>query len=202
MEISQIHRQAHRRDTNPDTSAFATVLSSALAALLALAAFHLSLVATSTPLSADESRAVDRAIDLLDERGFTTDVFLLRHTATFSSTDNWLNLLTQKENAFAATNLPFQIITLYPDFYTRANDDTERAMILLHEAQHLEAKDEKAAYSYVWRNRERLGWTQLTHGTTATYVTIEQQTREHAPELFRCTDKVWNDCTETLNARR
>lgn len=202
MEISQSYRPAHRRDTKPDTTAFGTMLSSALAALLALAAFHLSLVATSAPLSSDEAKAVDRAIELLDSKGFTTEVFLLRHTTTFRSTDNWLNLVAHKENAFAATNLPFQIITLYPDFYTRASDDTERAMILLHEAQHLMAKDETAAYSYVWRNRERLGWTQLTHGTTPTYVTIEQQTREHAPDLFSCPSKVWNDCTETLNARR
>jgi len=202
MEISQSHRPAHRRDTKPDTTASGTVLSSALAALLALAAFHLSLIATSAPLSSDEASAVDRAIDLLDSKGFATEVFVLRHTTTFRGTDNWVNLLSKKENAFAATNLPFQIVTLYPDFYTRANDETERAMILLHEAQHLMARDEPAAYSYVWRNRERLGWTQLTHGTTGTYVTIEQQTREYAPELFSCPSKIWNDCTETMRAHK
>ncbi len=178
------------------------MLSSALAALLALVAFHLSMIATSAPLSLEEKEAVNRAIDLLDAKGFETEVFLLRHTTSFRSTDNWLNLIAEKENAFAATNFPFQIITLYPDFYTRPSDDTERAMVLLHETQHLLHKDESAAYAYVWQHRGTLGWTQLTHGTTATYVTIEQQTREHVPELFNCPSNIWNDCTEALRAQR
>ena len=71
-------------------------------------------------------------------------------------------------------------------------------MVLLHEAQHLKGGDEKAAYSFVWQNRERLGWTQLSHGTTPSYITIEQQTREFAPELFTCRQNLWSDCTETL----
>lgn len=178
------------------------MLSSALAAVLALSAFHLSLVATSVPLSPTERDTVERAIDLLDAKGFGREVFLLRHTATFRSTDHWLNLIAGNENAFAATNFPFQIVTLYPDFYTKAIDDTERAMILLHEAQHLMAGDESAAYGYVWRHRSRLGWTQLTHGTTETYVTIAEQTRENSPTLFNCPSNLWNDCTETLRARR
>ena len=94
------------------------------------------------------------------------------------------------------------MITLYDDFYKRATDDTERAMILLHEAQHLLGANEHSAYSYVWRHRRQLGWTQLTHGTTETYVTIAEQTRENAPDLFDCPSKVWSDCTETLSVRR
>jgi hypothetical protein len=202
MEISQTHRPAHRRDTKPGRSLFETTRSSSLAILLALSAFHLSLVSTSAPLLFEERDAVDRAIDLLDEKGFKTEVFLLRNVATFKRTDNWLNRVAPKENAFAATNFPFLIITVYPDFYSRATDDTERAMVLLHEAQHLRGKGEREAYEYVWRQRARLGWTQLTHGTTEAYVTIEQQTRENAPALFTCPAKVWSDCTETLNARR
>jgi hypothetical protein len=178
------------------------MLSSAFAAFLALVAFHLSLVATSAPPSVEESAAIDRAISLLDARGFDREVFLLRRTTTFRATDHWLNLFTVKERAFAATNFPFQIITLYPDFYTRATDDTERAMILLHEARHLMAKGEGDAYGYVWQHRAKLGWTQRTHGTTATYVTIEQQTRENAPELFNCPTNLWSDCTDTMQARR
>lgn len=160
------------------------------------------MLATSWPITHEDEHAVDRAIQVLEDKGFHTEVFLLRHTTTFRSTDNWLNRLADEENAFAATNTPFQIVTLYRDFYRRASDDTERAMILLHEAQHLMAKDEAAAYAYVWKNRSRLGWTQMSHGTTETYVTIEQQTREHAPALFNCPDKIWSDCTETMNAHR
>ena len=33
-------------------------------------------------------------------------------------------------------------------------------------------------------------------GTTESYITIEQQTRENAPELFNCPEKPWEDCTE------
>jgi hypothetical protein len=178
------------------------MLSSALAAALALSAFHLSLVATSAPLSHEERETVDRAVDLLAAKGFDREVFMLRNAATFRSTDHWLNRIAVSENAFAATNFPFQIVTIYPDFYTKAADDTERAMILLHEAQHLMAGGEAAAYGYVWQNRSRLGWTQLTHGTTETYVTIAEQTRENSPTLFNCPSNLWNDCTETLRARR
>ena len=202
METSQNHRTVHCHNTKAGRSLFETTRSSALAIMLALSSFHLSLVSTSSPLLFEEKDAVDRAIDILDEKGFETEVFLLRNVATFKKTDSWLNRVAPKENAFAATNFPFLIITVYPDFYSRATDDTERAMVLLHEAQHLRGKGETAAYEYVWRQRAKLGWTQLTHGTTEAYITIEQQTRENAPQLFTCPAKVWSDCTETLSARR
>lgn len=165
-------------------------------AVLAIIAFYLSLVSTSLPPTKVEMERVDRAIQILADRGFADEVFLLKGTTTFRGTDHWLNSFIDKENAYASTNFPFQIVTLYPDFYTKAVDDTERAMILLHEARHLMGEDENQAYAYVWRNRKDLGWTLRTHGTTESYVTIEQQTREMAPELFNCPDKPWEDCTE------
>jgi len=178
------------------------IASCFVAALLAIIAFYCSLIASSTSLWPEDKAAVDRAISVLAEKGFDREVFLLRHTVAFRGSDNWLNRLTKQDNAYAATNFPFQIITLYPDFYTKAADDTERAMVLLHEAQHLKGGDEKAAYSFVWQNRDRLGWTQLSHGTTPSYITIEQQTREFAPELFTCRQNLWNDCTETLALKK
>jgi hypothetical protein len=108
------------------------IISSVLAGILTLAGFHLSLVATSAPLSPDERATVDRAIDLLAEKGFVSEAYVLRNTATFRRTDHWLNRISGKENAFAATNFPFQIVTTYEDFFSRASDDTERAMVLLH----------------------------------------------------------------------
>jgi hypothetical protein len=135
---------------------------------------------------------------VLKEKGFDREVMLLRNVVSFRGTDHWLNLYVEKENAYAATNVPFAIITLYPDFYTKTVDDTERAMILLHEAQHVQMADEREAYAYVWRNRERLGWTLNTHGLTPTFITVSDQTREHSPEVFTCPDKMWNDCTESL----
>ena len=176
--------------------------SCVIAAMLALFAFYLSLIASSAPLEPKERSAVVRAIAVLETKGFEREAFLLRHTVVFRATDNWLNILTKQDNAYAATNFPFQIITLYPDFYKKATDDTERAIVLLHEAQHLQGADEPTAYSYVWKHRAQLGWTQLKYGTTPSYVTISEQTRDIAPELFSCPDKVFYDCTETLTAKR
>ena len=170
--------------------------------LCLLSIFHSSLLVTSQPLRADEAAAVTRAIDLLEARGFAREVFLLRRLTLFRNTDNWLNEMTDKENAYAATNFPLNVITLYPDFFMKAQDDTERAMVLLHEAQHLQGANEPEAYAYVWRSRHRVGWTILTHGTTESYVTIEAQTREVSPELFTCADKFWSDCTEDIPAHR
>jgi len=178
------------------------VASCGIAALLAVFAFYLSLVATSASLDVRERLTVQRAISVLENKGFSREAFLLRHTVTFRASDNWLNALTKQDNAYAATNFPFQIITIYPDFYNKAVDDTERAMVILHEAQHLQGKDEAGAYSYVWQHRGQLGWTQLTHGSTPSYITIGEQTRDYAPEVFSCPDRVWGDCTETIAANK
>lgn len=163
--------------------------------LCLLSIFHSSLLVTSQPLQAEENAAVERAINLLDAKGFGREAFLLRRLTVFRNTDSWLNSLTPKDNAYAAANFPFNIITLYPDFFTKAQDDTERAMILLHEVQHLKGAGEREAYEFAWRNRERVGWSILTHGTTESYITIEAMTREIVPELFTCADKLWDDCT-------
>jgi len=178
------------------------VANTILISMAAISVLYSSLVAFSLPLAPHEMESVENAIRILETRGFDREVFLLRHMAIFRDSDNWLNGSIPKEASYAATNFPVQIITLYPDFYTKAQDDTERAMILLHEARHLQGDSESDAYAFVWKNREQLGWTQLSHGTTPTYVTIHDQTRENAPELFTCTTRVWNDCTESLNAQR
>lgn len=175
---------------------FQQVLTHAASAVLVFVAFYLSLISTSLPPANYDKPAIERAIRVLESKGYEREVFLLRNTVTFRSTDNWLNSFTPKENAYASTNFPFQIVTLYPDFYSKAVDDRERAMILLHESRHLIGENENQAYAYVWKNRENLGWTLRAYGTTESYVTIEQQTRENAPELFNCPEKPWEDCTE------
>lgn len=168
----------------------------------ALFIFYLSLVATSQPLTAEKLQPIDRAVDLLDEKGFRTEAFLLRNAATIRTGENWLNELFAGESSFASTNFPFGIITVTPDFFEKTHDDLERAMILLHEAQHLQGRNDPYAYAYIWKHRQQLGWTQLKYGTSETYVSVELQTREYAPELFTCSANVWHDCTETLRARR
>lgn len=178
------------------------LLNNLAVAALTVVIFYLSLIITSAPVDSEDRQTIDRAVALLEARGFEREVFLLRRAAMFRASDNWLNQLTDKENAYAATNFPLAMITVYPDFFTKAHDDTERAMILLHEAQHLRGADEPEAYEFVWRSRRQLGWTQLSHGTTPTFITIELQTREYNPQMFTCPAKVWDDCTETLETGR
>src|SRR5580765_5347096 len=92
----------------------AHVLRYAFAAFLALVIFYLSPVITSPPLTTAETRPIDRAIRALESKGFAREAFLLRHVATFRGSNNWLNGTQPSENAYAATNLPFEMITLYP----------------------------------------------------------------------------------------
>jgi hypothetical protein len=164
--------------------------------ILVIFSFYLSLLGTSHSLEYEQKQIVRRAIDILETRGFSGEVFLLRRLTSFRASDNWLNASTRDENAYAATNFPFEIITIYPEFFTVPQDDTERAMILLHEAQHLKGADETEAYDFVWRNRKALGWTRETHGASKIYINIEKQTREFAPDLFRCDWIKAGDCTE------
>lgn len=166
--------------------------------LLVIIGFYLSLLATSNSLAYEEKQSVKRAIEILDQKGFSRETFLLRYLTRFRADDNWLNASTRDENAYAATNFPFEIITIYPDFFGITQDDTERAMILLHEARHLQGADEKEAYRYVWRNRKKLGWTSGTHGNSKIYFNVEKQTREFAPELFNCEWNAGGDCTESI----
>jgi hypothetical protein len=199
--IDLLYRPARIRKRNASWL-LAYFLKPLTAAGLALLIFYLSLLATSTPLRPSEAEQVRQAIAVLENKGYKREVFMLRNLASFRNFDNWLNQSVDNETAYAATNFPFEIVTIYPDFYAKAADDTERAMILLHEAQHLAGADEAQAYERVWRSRGQLGWTMLSHGTTPVFVTVEEQTRENAPHLFTCEEKLWKDCTETHIASR
>lgn len=163
---------------------------------LTLLGFYLSLIFTSSPLKYEEKKQVQAGIKVLEEKGFASEVFLLKYLTAYRGNDNWLNASTKFENAYAATNFPFEIITIYPDFFTFTTDDTERAAILLHEAQHLKGADEKEAYEFVWRNRARLGWTKETHGKSVIWRNVRKQTQEYAPNLFVCDGNEAKDCTE------
>lgn len=186
---------------NPPNSFAAVICKRAVVCLAVCAAtvfcFYLSLLFTSKSLAYDEKQTIKKSIDVLEEKGFGGEVLLLRHLTNFRANDNWLNASTRDENAYAATNFPFEIITVYPEFFAVPLDDAERAMILLHEAQHLKGADEPEAYRFVWRNRKQLGWTRVTHGASKIFVNVEKQTREFAPELFRCDWNAGGDCTET-----
>ena len=161
-----------------------------------LLGFYTSLVVSADRLGTAEALRVQAAIDILEEKGFADEVFILRRLAVFRANDNWLNASVEKENAYAATNFPFEIVTLYPDFFRYPADDLERAAILLHEAKHLQGKDEKEAYEFVWKNRNQLGWTADVYSNSIIWRETRKLTKEHSPELFVCDVNTYGDCTE------
>ena len=165
------------------------------ACLFAILGFYISLVGSSKPLSYQEKQTVWASIEILEARGFSSEAFLLNYITAFRGNDNWLNASVEKENAYAATNFPFEIITIYPDFFTYPVDETERAAILLHEAQHLKGADEKEAYEFVWKNRQKLGWTEENYAESIILQNVRKQTKEIVPELFVCDVNPYGDCT-------
>jgi hypothetical protein len=166
--------------------------------LLALFGFYMTLIVSAKRLGYEEKKTVERSISILESKGFSKEVFLLSYLTAYRGTDNWLNASTREENAYAATNFPFEIMTVYPDFFLYPKDDTERAAILLHEAQHLKGADEKEAYEFVWKHRKQLGWTIENYGGSVVWRNVRSQTREIAPELFTCPLNEFADCTESF----
>lgn len=172
------------------------VLICLFAIVFTVGGFYISLVGSASPLSFDQKQTVNRAIRVLDRAGFSSEVRLLDYFTAYRSTDNWLNASVEKENAYAATNFPFEIMTIYPEFFDTPIDDVERAAILLHEAQHLKGANEHDAYRFVWKNRDKIGWTREAYGDSIVWRNVRKQTREAVPELFNCDEKEFADCTE------
>ena len=164
--------------------------------LVILFVCYLSLLLTSNAISWEQRRTVERSIGVLEDKGFGREAFVLRRLVSFRSTDNWWNMQVGHRDAYAATNFPFEVVTLYPDFFDLAADDTERAAILLHEAYHLFGSSESAALEGVWRNKGRLGWTQERYARTRVWKNTRELTESYAPELFRCGDDGKSDCMQ------
>ena len=164
--------------------------------LFVFVGFYASLVFSAKPLGYENRKSIETAIALLEQKGFTDEVFWLKNVTVYRANDNWLNASVEKENAYAATNFPFEIMTVYPDFFTFSTDDTERAAILLHEAQHLKGADEKKAYEFVWKNRAKLGWTRETYAKSVIWQNVRKQTKEYSPNIFICELNDFGDCTE------
>lgn len=193
-------KTCNRLSVVPSKGVFSSIASRIstflLICLATLAGFYASLIYSAAPLSAEEHSRVVSAIELLEAKGFDDEVFLLRNIAAFRNNDNWLNASVEKENAFAATNFPFGIVTLYPDFFDQTSNNIERAAILLHEAKHIQGDDEKAAYEFVWKNRKKLGWDGDEFRRTEMWQNVRRQTAEYSPNLFICELNVANDCTD------
>ncbi len=172
------------------------VLSGLALSAFVLLGFHVSLLATSEAANFEQKRSVLRAVALVEEAGFGREAFLLRRLANYRTTDSWWNRWNGHADAYAATNFPFEVLTLYPDFFKYPADDVERAVILLHEARHLAGDGEEEAFERVWRDKARLGWTEERYGQTRVWKNVNEFTRKYAPRLFRCGDDGQQDCVK------
>jgi len=162
--------------------------------LLLLFAWYLSMLLTSEELDLDRRQTVAHAIAILADKGFSKQAFLLNHLVKYRDTDNWWNRYVGHHDAYAATNFPFELVTLYPEFFDVAVDDTERAAILLHESYHLSGSGEAAALEGVWHNKQQLGWTAAKYGQTKVWSNTREQTVTLAPALFQCGADGHSDC--------
>jgi len=164
------------------------------ATLIILIIWYFSLLISSEGLQPDQYLKVDVATSLLELRGFRREAFILRHATVFRSTDNWWNRYLGHRDAFAATNFPFEIVTLYPEFFNTAVDDTERAAVLLHEARHLLGDREEAALRSTWMAKQRLGWTADRYSQTRVWGSTERLTKAEFPYMFQCGSDGQSDC--------
>src|SRR5690349_7499741 len=135
-----------------------------------------SLLLTSTPIDDAQRPIVLHAVAILEDAGFGKEVVMLRNFANYRSTDNWWNTYLGHSQAYAATNFPLGVVTLYDPFFRATTDDTERAAILLHEAEHLLGAGEPAALEATWRQKSRIGWTADKYGETKVWKNTREWT--------------------------
>jgi hypothetical protein len=164
------------------------------ATVIGLLICYVSLLMTSDGLQPDQREAVQKAIAVLEQHGFNREAFILKHLTVFRGTDSWWNRYIGHRDAYAATNFPFEVVTLYPEFFTVPVDDTERASVLLHESNHLMGGGEEAALGYAWRNKRQLGWTLDKYKQTRIWNATEQLTRAEFPYMFKCGSDSQSDC--------
>ena len=163
---------------------------------LSIFAWSRSLLLTSEPIDDSQRLMVMRSVELLEHAGFSKEVTMLRHFANYRATDNWWNNYIGHSQAYAATNFPLGVVTLYAPFFRTAVDDTERAVILLHEAQHLAGAGEPAALELTWREKSRLGWTAEKYGETKVWKNTKEWTAADVPLLFQCGTDGHGDCAK------
>jgi len=157
---------------------------------------YASLLLTSEPVTPHERQVLMEAIHVLDGAGFSREASALRRVVSFRRTDNWWNRYVGHPTAYAATNFPFAVMTIYPTFFKYPVDDIERATILLHESYHLFGDDEKFALRRVWLVKDRLGWTSLRYGHTRVWKNTREWTLAEIPSMFTCGEDGQSDCLE------
>ena len=156
----------------------------------------LSLLITSDGLTHEQERTVNEAITVVARGGFEREARMLQNVVFYRSSDNWWNTHVGHQNAYAATNFPFAVITLYPAFFRYPVDATERAAILLHESHHVFGADERTALQRVWLDKRRLGWTAQQYSRTRVWRNTKEWTNGAIPVLFQCGDDQQSDCVE------
>ena len=182
-------------ETNPPKRGFLKRLTWIVGAtLLALLICYASLLISSDGLQPDQRAQVQSAIAVLEQQGFNREAFILKHLSVFRSTDNWWNRYVGHRDAYAATNFPFEVVTLYPEFFDVPVDDKERAAVLLHEACHLMGAGEDAALESTWRDKRRIGWTADRYHQTRVWDATEKLTRASFPYMFQCGADGQSDC--------
>lgn len=164
------------------------------ATLIALMICYASLVISSDGLQPEQREKVQNAIAVLQQQGFNREAFILKHLTVFRGTDNWWNRYIGHRDAYAATNFPFEVVTLYPEFFELPVDDRERAAVLLHESCHLMGAGEDAALQSTWRNKRRIGWTADRYHQTRVWDATEKLTRASFPYMFQCGADGQSDC--------
>jgi hypothetical protein len=164
------------------------------ATLVILIIWYASLLTSSDSLKPDQRAEVQSAIDIIQHGGFTREAFILNHLTSFRSSDNWLNAYIGHRDAYAATNFPFEVVTLYPDFFAVPIDDHERAAVLLHEARHLSGDGEEDALRFAWQNKQRIGWAADRYGQTRLWDATARLTKASFPYYFQCGANGNGDC--------
>ena len=154
----------------------------------------LSLLVSSEGLDYDQRRIIAEATTVLEKAGFSKETYVLRNLVNYRGTDNWWNGYVGHQSAWAATNFPFEVMTLYPAFFTFTVDDTERAAILLHESYHLFGAGEEAALQRTWLEKGRLGWNANQYSHTRVWKNTREWTAGSVPGLFKCGDDGQSDC--------
>jgi len=157
---------------------------------------YTSLITTSDPMLPEQQKQVNKAIEVIGQRGFGKEAFVLGRLVRYRSTDNWWNRHNGHRSAYAATNFPFEIVTLYPQFFADSVDEVERAAILLHESYHLFGYGEPGAFEGAWKDRFQLGWTKEHYDSTPVWISVKESTLRWAPQLFTCGEDGQSDCTE------
>jgi hypothetical protein len=161
-----------------------------------LASSYALLMFSSHGLNVEERRVVMDAVGVLDRGGFSKEAFVLSHFVSYRGSDSWWNRYIGHRTAYAATNFPFGVVTLYPSFFAYPVDDVERATILLHESYHVLGDREESALQRVWIGKQKLGWTSARYSHTRVWKNTSEWTAGTVPLLFRCGRDRQSDCLE------